>query len=57
MYFLFFPKNRIWYFLQIVSKETICMKYQILFYGENKQTIINLLFAKFAQLIVDAFLT
>ena len=31
VFFLFFLENMIWYFMQIVSKETICMKCQILF--------------------------
>ena len=38
MIFLFFPENRIWHFLQIVSitpLEAICMKCQILFSGKN----------------------
>ena len=26
MFFLFFPENRLCYFMQIVSEETICMK-------------------------------
>ena len=54
LFFLFFPENRIWHFMQIVSlgdnlhemsnpvfweKETICMKCQILFSGKNKKNI------------------
>ena len=47
----FFPENRIWHFMQIVSlgdslhemsnpaKETVCMKCQILFSGKNKKNI------------------
>ena len=32
--------------------ETICMKYQILFYGENKKNIINLSSAELAQRVI-----
>ena len=38
IFLLFFPENRIWHFLQIVSitpLEAICMKCQILFSGKN----------------------
>ena len=40
--------------MQIVSKgiETICMKRQILFSGENKQDITNLSSAELAQRVV-----
>ena len=31
IFFLFFQENRLWYFMQIVSEETICMKYQTYF--------------------------
>ena len=53
-FFLFLPENRIWHFMQIVSKgiETICMKCQILFSGENKQNITNLSSAELAQRVV-----
>ena len=37
--FLFFPENRIWHFMQIVSLETICMKCQIPFL-ENTRKIL-----------------
>ena len=42
-FFLFFPENRIWYFMQIDIScklsplETVCMKCQILFSGKNKK--------------------
>ena len=50
MFFLFSPENRIWYFMQIVLTETICMKCQNLFSGKNKKNIINLSSAeKFIQ--------
>ena len=39
LFFLFFPENRIWHFMQIVSLETICMKCQILISGKNKKNI------------------
>ena len=34
--FLFYPQNRLWYFMQTVSL-TVCMKCQILFSGKNKK--------------------
>ena len=37
IFFLFFPEDRFWYF-----RETICMKYQILFPRKNKKNIMNL---------------
>ena len=38
--------------MQIASKETICMKCQILFSGKNKKNIINLSSAENAQRVV-----
>ena len=35
--------------MQIISWETICMKYQSLFFGKNKKTVISLLFAELAN--------
>ena len=49
--FLIFLENRLWQFIQIVSrkigfesscKETICMKCQSLFAGKNQENIINM---------------
>ena len=42
-FFLLFPENRLWYIMQTVSKETICMKCQSLFFWKNRKNIINLL--------------
>ena len=39
IFFLLFPENRFWHFMQIVSSETICMKYQKLFSWKNKKNI------------------
>ena len=37
-FFLFFPENRIWHFMQIVSiGDKSCLKCQILFSGKNKK--------------------
>ena len=36
-FLIFFLENRIWHFMQIVSLETICMKYQIIFSRKNKK--------------------
>ena len=43
--------------MQIVSKETICMKCQILFSDKNSKYMIHLSSAKFAQsrLILDKY--
>ena len=48
IFFLFFPENWIWHFMQIVSLgdnlspwETVCMKCQILFSGKNKKNILK----------------
>ena len=38
--------------MQIVSNETICMKYQILFSGKNKKNIISLSSAELAKCVV-----
>ena len=43
--------------MQIVSKETICMKCQILFSGKNKKNIINLSPGENAQRVVKVNLT
>ena len=54
-FLLFFPENKLWYFLQIVSVETICKKYQSLFSGKKKnqkkknQNIKKLTAEKFTQ--------
>ena len=37
---------------KLSSKETICMKCQILFSGENKKNVINLSFAENAQRVI-----
>ena len=39
---IFFPENKIWHFMQLSPKETICMKCHMLFSGKNKKNIINL---------------
>ena len=52
--FFFFPENRIWHFMQIVSsvksyflgKESIFMKCQILFSRKNKKKYFKMLFAE-----------
>ena len=50
IFFLFFPENRICYFMQISLKETVCMKCLILFPGENKKKIFqNVAFENFTQ--------
>ena len=59
IFFLFFPENRTWHFMQIVSigdkcklspLETICMKCQILFPMKNKKKYFKMLSAeKFTQ--------
>ena len=52
-FFIFFPENKIWYFMQIVSypEETISMKCQSLLSGKNKNTcnMINLSSAELVQ--------
>ena len=48
IFFLIFTEIRIRQFMQIVSKETICMNCLILFSGKNKKNI-NLLPAELAQ--------
>ena len=50
LFFLFFPENRIWHYMQIVS--TICMKCQILFSGRNKKNITIFSAAELAQSLV-----
>ena len=50
-FFLFYPENRIWYFMQIASNETFCMKCQILFSGKKKY-VDSLSAAKLAQRLV-----
>ena len=45
-FFLFFPENRIWHFMQIVSIG------EILFSGKNKNDIFNLSSAELAQRVV-----
>ena len=45
--FLFFLENRILYFMQIISSETICMKWQILFWGKNKKKYLKCCLLKF----------
>ena len=39
--------------MQIVSRETICMKCQSLFSGKNKSNISKLTSAEFAQRVVN----
>ena len=50
IFFLFFPENRIWHFMQMETicikchpMETICMKCQILLSGKNKKKYFNML--------------
>ena len=43
-FFLFFPQNRSWYFMQ---KEMICMKYQILFSGKIRKIFQNAICSNF----------
>ena len=50
-FFLFFPDNRIWHFMQIVS---CCMKYQSYFLGKNKKNISNCCLMKFLPSILSA---
>ena len=45
IFFLFFPENRIWHFMQI--KETICMKCQILFSGKIRKIFQSVVCLKF----------
>ena len=52
IFFLFFPENSFRYFMQIVSKETICMKCQNLFSGKSKKNITNLSSAELAKRVV-----
>ena len=53
---IIFPRKREWTEIDISYKlspmETICMKCQILFSGNNKKNIINLPSAEFAQRVV-----
>ena len=51
IFFFFFPENKIWHFIQIVSM-TIYMKCQILFSGKNKHNITNLSCAELAQGVI-----
>ena len=48
-FFLLFPENRIWHFMQLVSL-TICMECQILFSGKN---LINMSNAESAHSMVS----
>ena len=47
-FFLFSQYKRVENFMQIVSLETICMKYQVLFSWKNKNKNKNTLSAEFA---------
>ena len=51
IFFLFFPENGIWYFMQI--GDTIYMKYQILFSGKNNKNISECCLLKFLPRMLD----
>ena len=58
LFFLLFPENMTRHFMQIVSiGDIICIKCQILFSGENKKNIINLLSTELAQRAVKIIRT
>ena len=48
IFFLSFPENTLWHFMQIVSwgdKEMICVKYQNQFSGKNEKICQNVIIA------------
>ena len=47
IFFLFSPENIIWNAMQIVSTETICMKFQIMFPGTNRKLFESVVCWKF----------
>ena len=51
IFFLFFPENRIWHFMQ---RDSFCIKCKILFFFflKNKKNIVNLSSAENAQRVV-----
>ena len=49
IFFLFFPENGFWNFMHLFPMETIFMKFQNPFSGENKKNINNVSSAELAQ--------
>ena len=49
IYFLFCPKNKLWYFMQIISSGDSLHGMSEPIFGEKNKNIINLSSAEFAQ--------